>query len=129
MKQQSREAFYQCKLKCVCKEEICRASGLKECSSCHDILKSVCTKAGCKQPGRQRPIMIVAAASSSHTRVKLVNRLDVVEEEDSMTEEDVMFDDSDNDLTEDSEEDYEKMEIDKDEMHTMAIYTVDMAIS
>ena len=46
-----------------------------------------------------------------------------------MTEEDVTSDDSDNDLTEDSEEDYEKMEIDKDEMHTMAIYTVDMAIS
>ena len=46
-----------------------------------------------------------------------------------MTEEDVMFDDSDNDLTEDSEEDYEKMEIDKDEMHIYYGNAEDMAIS
>ena len=52
--------------------------------------------------------MILAAASSSHTRVKRVNRLDIVKEEDSMTEEDVTSDDSDDDLTEDSEEDFKR---------------------
>ena len=41
-----KEIFYRCKIKCVCKG-IYVASKLRECSVCHSILRSVCSKATC----------------------------------------------------------------------------------
>ena len=46
IKENQRNQFIKCKEKCVCgkKEGKCDASGLKECSSCHTILKGQCCK-------------------------------------------------------------------------------------
>ena len=43
--EQDRQAFYKCKFECVCKTVNCAALGLKECTSCANILRSVCSKA------------------------------------------------------------------------------------
>ena len=45
------------------KKEMC-SDGLRECPKCHGILKSVCSKSGCKENG-QKPLMILPAASKS----------------------------------------------------------------
>lgn len=49
-KQQQRTAdFLKCKEKCVCEKNVCAASRLQECPSCHNVLKSVCSKASCRE--------------------------------------------------------------------------------
>ena len=60
------------------------ASGLKECMSCHNILRSVCTKTSCKQNG-ERPVMIMAAVASS-SRVRLGNRFDESSDEEEIND-------------------------------------------
>lgn len=52
-----RAAFYKCKEACMCHKSKCEASGLKECSSCHNVLRSICGKVGCGKNGK-RPMMI-----------------------------------------------------------------------
>ena len=41
--------FHLCKLQCVYQQGKCAALGLKECPHCHSILRSVCSRAACKQ--------------------------------------------------------------------------------
>lgn len=67
-----REAFYKCKETCTCHKSKCEASGLKECSSCHNILRSVCGKAACRKNGK-RPLMISSAVGKTNT-CKSVNK-------------------------------------------------------
>ena len=86
-----RQAFYKCKFQCVCEERKCAALGLKECSKCGNILRSVCSKAGCKED-QQKPFMILpAAALKPKARKPLVFRKEEEyssqEEEDSSQEE------------------------------------------
>ena len=50
-------AFYKCKETCMCHKSKCEASGFKECSSCHNVLRSICGKVGCRKNGK-RPMMI-----------------------------------------------------------------------
>ena len=49
-KQQTKEAFYRCKQKYCCGKEggACVAADFKECSICHNILKSQCSKMYCR---------------------------------------------------------------------------------
>lgn len=61
-KEKEKQDFYRCKSNCVCNKEKCLAAGLKECPSCHSILRSVCSKAACKMDGK-KPDMILAAAT------------------------------------------------------------------
>jgi len=65
-KQGEKDAFFRCKEKCICGETKCFASGLKECPSCHNILKSVCSKYGCRING-EKPEMITAAVKTSRS--------------------------------------------------------------
>ena len=82
-KQMQKEAFYRCKERCVC-EGVCEARGLKQCSSCHNILKSVCTKAGCRDEGGQRPMMILTAGSACSSRTRLEERFDESEDDEDI---------------------------------------------
>ena len=52
-----RAAFYKCKETCMCHKSKCEALGLKECSSCHNVLRSIRGKVGCWKNGK-RPMMI-----------------------------------------------------------------------
>ena len=56
-KSEQREAFLKCKESCCCEEIICKATGLKECPVCKDVMKSQCTKAKCKVDGI-KPLMV-----------------------------------------------------------------------
>ena len=47
-KEKDKDDFYRCKSKCICKEDRCLATGLKECPSCHSILRSVCRELAVK---------------------------------------------------------------------------------
>ena len=53
---EQREHFIRCKDRCVC-EGTCKATGLKECPCCHNVLRSTCGKVGCQING-ERPKMI-----------------------------------------------------------------------
>jgi len=75
---------------------------LKECPSCHNILKSVCSKSGCLQDGR-KPVMI-AAASAQKTNKKH----DMISDDD---DDDNFNTDSNDDF---SSDDNESMSIDED---------------
>ena len=55
-KAEQREHFIRCKDRCVC-EGTCKATGLKECPCCHNVLRSTCGKVGCRING-ERPKMI-----------------------------------------------------------------------
>ena len=44
-----RAASYKCKETCMCHKSKCEASGLKECSSCHNVLRSIRGKVGCRK--------------------------------------------------------------------------------
>ena len=57
------EVFFRCKSSCVCGKKPCEAYGYKECSACHNILKTQCNKAPCRAESRQ--MIKVAAAITS----------------------------------------------------------------
>ena len=67
-KREERELFFRCKEQCVCTKAKCDASGLKECSICHNILKSTCGKAACKTDGK--PLKTILPASSCKQNIK-----------------------------------------------------------
>ena len=66
-KDQEREDFFRCKKKCVYGNDICANIKLKECPSCHNIMRSTCSKSGCKAEGC-KPIMILPAAALVKTK-------------------------------------------------------------
>ena len=58
------EVFLRCKNGCLCQETPCKAAAYKECSVCHSILKTQCSKAACKAAGREMIKPAVAVTSS-----------------------------------------------------------------
>ena len=42
-----------CKTECTCGKKGCAALGLRERPKCHSILRSICSKAGCKENGKK----------------------------------------------------------------------------
>ena len=56
-KRQQLENFLRCKDVCVCQEAKCVASGFKQCTSCHAVMKSNCSKMKCKSNDGQKPTM------------------------------------------------------------------------
>lgn len=88
-KVEEREAFYKCKSKCIC-NGICSAKGLKECPICHEIKRSVCSKASCRISGK-KPTMILPATTDYFDDGSNSD----IEEYDSSDSEVAMSDDSD----------------------------------
>ena len=74
-KEKEKEDFYRCESKCVCKEDRCLATGLKECPSCHSILWSVCSKACCKVDHKKPRMLLPIAATKKRTSRKLFTLL------------------------------------------------------
>ena len=64
------EAFFKCKMKCVCNETPCAAIAFKECSICNKVYKSQCMKAACKSKGREmiKPASITTAPRKKTTK-------------------------------------------------------------
>lgn len=66
-KNDEKEIFYKCKLKCSCRET-CPARFLKECPNFHSILRSVCSKMACRKDNK-RPTMILPASVLSRRKL------------------------------------------------------------
>ena len=94
-KREQKGLFYKCKEICVCGKSICEAAGLKECPKCHDILRSVCSKAGCKIDGKC-PQMILPA---NHSATKKSAKRKIIHDDDDNVES------SESDYTEEESED------------------------
>ena len=58
-----KELFYKCKEKCDC-IGTCKVKGLKVCTVCHEIKRSVCSKASCVIDG-EKPKMLTTATTTS----------------------------------------------------------------
>ena len=86
-KEKEKEDFYRCKSKCVCKEDRCLATGLKECPSCHSILRAVCSKARCKVDGKKPKMLLPIAATKKRTSRKLFDSFDESESETDVSDE------------------------------------------
>ena len=59
-----KQAFTLYKEKCHCATPVCIVAGFRQCSVCHDVLKSQCSMTGCKTDGK-KPSMISIPSSSS----------------------------------------------------------------
>ena len=97
--------FFRCKNKCVC-TGLCQAKGLKECSVCHEIKRSICSKSSCMVNGR-RPQMLTTATSTSVRKRILPDDKSSSESEssisdDSLEEEGDYYEESDKQKTEPS---------------------------
>ena len=65
-------AFQRCKLKCLCGElKVCKATQLKECSVCFDVLKTQCHKKACKNNDGELPEVICVASKKKKTFEKV----------------------------------------------------------
>ena len=64
-KQETKGAFQRCKLKCLCGDKVCKATQLKECSVCSDVLKIQCKKA-CKNDDGELPKMTGVASKKEN---------------------------------------------------------------
>ena len=80
-KLKERESFYRCKERCICQKPKCEASGLNECSSCHNIIRSNCGKAACRKNG-ECPIMINSSAVVTNARKSLTQKFQQSDESD-----------------------------------------------
>ena len=98
-KEKDKEDFCRCKSKCVCKEDRCLTTGLKECPSCHSILRSECSKAHCKVDGKKPKMLLPIAATKKRTSRKLFESFDESERETDVSEES----DGDVDVSDDSD--------------------------
>ena len=50
--------FIACKETCSCKDKVCKASGLKQCPVCNEVMKSECSKKKCLINGI-KPLMML----------------------------------------------------------------------
>ena len=108
---EGKEIFYRCKDHCVCGKSKCEAAGLKECSNCHNILRSVCGRAACKIDGKC-PQMIFPASHKPPKRKLVLG--DSSDEEEDEADSDSSDSDSFKDL-EDSDDRMEDEDGDEDE--------------
>ena len=71
----AKEALFRCKEKCIFSGPTCEVINLKECSMCHNVLKSRCTKSLCQGENGEKPAMLLPAAAtaglSSWNKLKL----------------------------------------------------------
>ena len=56
--QQQIEAFYKWKKECTCGKNVCASIKLRQCSCCHNVLKSTCGKASCRGETGSKLLMI-----------------------------------------------------------------------
>ena len=114
-KDQEKEDFFRCKKECVCGNVICAAIKLKECPSCHNIMRSTCSKSGCKVEGC-KPTMIMPAAVLFKTKKTFSQKrnlplhADDLESDLSFNEEEFegeFVDDSDVDMASDTDDENE----------------------
>ena len=72
---ESKDAFFRCKERCVCPSATCAVIKLKECSVCHNVLKSKCSKISCQGENGEKPTTLLTAAatvgSSSQRKLRL----------------------------------------------------------
>ena len=95
-KENEKIAFLKCIEKCSCTASKCHAAGLKQCTSCGDILKSQCTKAKCRGDNGEKPVMKTSASQSMSVKHK--PKVFKREPESSDETDDEISDDSDDDM-------------------------------
>ncbi|XP_065641158.1 uncharacterized protein LOC124813955 [Hydra vulgaris] len=71
-KEKQKEAFLRCKNECNCGESVCHAIKLQQCSSCHNVQRSVCGKLSCKVDGKKRIMILAAAATNNSLKRKVI---------------------------------------------------------
>ena len=62
--QQQFSNFYCCKTNRVCGEAPYAAKGVKMCSKCHNILRSICSKVTCRDENGKKPNMVKPACEN-----------------------------------------------------------------
>ena len=77
-KEENTEKFLRCKSRCMCNQQKCQASGLKQCTYCGSVLKSVCSKAACRKDGK-KPQMISVGPRFEAADISGVAPLDLSE--------------------------------------------------
>ena len=102
-KEDERQKIFRCKENCVCGENKCIALGLKECPSCHSILRSICSKAGCKTNGK-RPEMIIPTAATKVSKPLNFDTDDEMEDEADSESDSAMDSDFDDIMSIENEE-------------------------
>ncbi|XP_047127882.1 uncharacterized protein LOC124808783 [Hydra vulgaris] len=70
-KEKQKEAFLRCKNECNCGESVYHAIKLQQCSSCHNVQRSVCGKLSCKVDGK-KPMFLAAAATNNLLKRKVI---------------------------------------------------------
>ena len=101
----------------MCGGKKCKAVGWKQCPTCRNIMRSVCSKAGCRVGGR-KPEMILPAASAMQ---KKVAKSLFQESHDSEYDEDISSEESDNNTTmetEDEDEPEDPLKLSKEKLLT-----------
>ena len=73
MKQKESEMFILCKNQCKCEQPDgkCAAIGLKQCTVCHSVLKSQCTKKGCRTEDGNKPSMMKVSEAKKKNSMQL----------------------------------------------------------
>ena len=104
-KEENKNLFYRCREVCSC-QGICKASQLKECQKCKYIMKSQCSKAGCRCEYGTKPKMNVPA-KATHPKAKRCRRALLDEIEDVSSEENEPEEEFLDDINEDSDEEIE----------------------
>ena len=63
------ESFLKCKNECICFKPggKCGAIKLRQCPNCHDVLKSQCGKARCKDESGTKPQMLLPPCAQQNT--------------------------------------------------------------
>lgn len=85
VKVRQEEAFIRCKERCVCLQNVCGAKGLRQCSSCMQVMKSKCSKRNCKEYSVVEMIL-----PSCDKRNKTVLRVEDVYTSESELENDIL---------------------------------------
>ena len=83
-----REDFFNCKNWCVCGSTPCKAKRYKECSVCHNVLASICSKAQCKSLNRE---MIKPACAISRPTSCRRNQHDTDSETTESSDDEMVF--------------------------------------
>ena len=94
-----KELFYKCKEKCGC-IGTCKAKGLKECTVCHEIKRSVCSKASCVSDGKKTKMLTTATKTSRKIYYK--GEMDISESDEYDLEEESELEGSEEDQDDDN---------------------------
>jgi len=114
-----KNAFFRCKMNCVCDSTVCDAIKLKECPICHNVLKSKCRKISCQNENGEKPVMILPAAAKAGPSIQ--RKLQMSEESDDSDIELEKLSESESDDSENDKDDTEESENEKDESENIVI--------